>query len=575
MCRLFGFRSVTKSQVHRSLVSAENALGVQSLKHGDGWGVGYYLEGFPHLIRSSETALHDHIFQRVSGVVSSECVIAHIRKATQGTRNTLNSHPFQYGQYMFAHNGNVLGFSDRRPASPSACRRMRGKRAGRSITVRDFLASRCLPHFLRFVLGETDSELLFYLFLSHLERKATALNLPGGIHSPQITLDIMAEALLAMIDDVEEAVGDTFCRDSTQPGRDNTFLSVIVTNGRVLLAHQGGQKLFYSTHKNRCADRNVCPSFGESCEAPSKTGVVNHFIVSSEPLQGENVWTEIPPGTLVGVDERMRIRLLKWEDMVTLRAEERSEVVVRPHKHAVDRGKYAVGGCGNTGQVLEPDSAESSAATSKAGSELDLNSTVIPVVVDQTSGDTASADSARPSAESPVVSSESSPEPPTTVRSTIHPPTPPPSTPPPQRLTTPPPPMPTPPRQLSLNLLESRSLTSEPPAVSPSRDAGDLPTLHTTSPKPTHPNEYRLPYTSHAPLTPEDSEGDGGESSDGAAFGEQGQWDMLGGLPPALALRMRRQRRSSKGLVDQGVGLGGEMVNRVERAVGAGGDLEW
>jgi hypothetical protein len=38
MCRIFGFRSVIQSQVHRSLVSADNALMIQGERHPDGWG---------------------------------------------------------------------------------------------------------------------------------------------------------------------------------------------------------------------------------------------------------------------------------------------------------------------------------------------------------------------------------------------------------------------------------------------------------------------------------------------------------------------------------------------------------
>jgi glutamine amidotransferase len=97
MCRLFGFRSVLNSQVHRSLLSAENALSVQSGSHPDGWGVAYYQGGFPHLIRSPSTAYNDAVFAHVSGVVASETVVAHIRKATQGALTQLNTHPFQFG----------------------------------------------------------------------------------------------------------------------------------------------------------------------------------------------------------------------------------------------------------------------------------------------------------------------------------------------------------------------------------------------------------------------------------------------------------------------------------------------
>ena len=59
MCRLFGFRSVIPSQVHRSLLAAENALGVQSNQHRDGWGVAFYVDGSPHVTRSPLTAVGD------------------------------------------------------------------------------------------------------------------------------------------------------------------------------------------------------------------------------------------------------------------------------------------------------------------------------------------------------------------------------------------------------------------------------------------------------------------------------------------------------------------------------------
>ncbi|HEX7669417.1 MAG TPA: class II glutamine amidotransferase, partial [Polyangiaceae bacterium] len=74
MCRLFGFRSVISSQVHRSLLAAENALGTQSNQHPDGWGVAYYVDGAPHVTRNPITAMGDQLFHRLSGVVSSQTV---------------------------------------------------------------------------------------------------------------------------------------------------------------------------------------------------------------------------------------------------------------------------------------------------------------------------------------------------------------------------------------------------------------------------------------------------------------------------------------------------------------------
>lgn len=278
MCRLFGFRSIIRSQVHRSLLSADNALLVQSGHHPDGWGVAYYVGGAPHLIKSAASAMSDSLFQRVSGVVSSETVVAHVRKATQGNLSPLNCHPFQHGAWIFAHNGNLARFEE----------------------LREELRARIQPTFRRFVLGETDSELLFFLLLSHMERR-------GSVHRADYTLDDLSSAIQYMLDDVRELCGD-FSVDPAGPP-DQTYLSFVITNGQLMIAHQGGKPIYQSTWKNRCGDRDSCPSFSRECESPTRSGFVNHLLISSEPLHGENVWTELLPGQMIGVDQRMRVRM--------------------------------------------------------------------------------------------------------------------------------------------------------------------------------------------------------------------------------------------------------------------------
>ncbi|MFW6051802.1 MAG: class II glutamine amidotransferase [Myxococcota bacterium] len=270
MCRLFGFRSVIPSQVHRSLVAADNALGVQSDQHPDGWGVAYYVDGSPHLTRSPSTALGDHLFQRVSGVVSSETVLAHVRKATVGELSVLNCHPFQYGRWTFAHNGEVKEF-DRH---------------------RERVLNEVAPRLRRFILGETDSEALFYLFLTNLARHGPL----GG----RIGLEEVVESLRRTVEQAR-----ALCDGPGEEGR--ALLTFIVTDGQVMAAVRSGKELFFSTYKTRCADREACPSLSPECEAPSRSGFVNHLLISSEPLLGENVWVEMRDDEVVGVDARMRL----------------------------------------------------------------------------------------------------------------------------------------------------------------------------------------------------------------------------------------------------------------------------
>lgn len=276
MCRIFGFRSVIQSQVHRSLVSADNALLQQSDRHPDGWGVAYYNAGAPHVIKAVSSAQVDHLFRRVSGLVSSETVLAHLRKATNGELSIINTHPFQYGQWVFVHNGNIKGFAG----------------------IRDKLVNRVPPILRRFILGDTDSEVMFYLLLGHMAKRCE-LNRAG------FPLDGLLEAVRDTVQEIVELAGEICERDDGPPTEN--FLTCAITNGATLVAYQGGKELHYSTWKTRCPDRDVCPSFRPECEAATESGFVNHLLVSSEPLMGENVWNRLDPHDVVGVDWRMQL----------------------------------------------------------------------------------------------------------------------------------------------------------------------------------------------------------------------------------------------------------------------------
>ena len=278
MCRLFGFRSVIQSQVHHSLISAENALEVQSNKHPDGWGVSYYTAGAPHVIKSDKTAINDNIFKKISGIVSSETVIAHLRNATLGSVNILNTHPFQYGNWIFAHNGNIRNFDK----------------------YRDEITSKISPHLKRFILGNTDSEIIFYYILSKLSEKVELSDKHCDINSLQ-------EAIRKAVSELVETVGDYCIHDDGS--NTETFLTFIITNGKTMMAHQGGKKLYYSTYKVKCSERDTCPYFSPECEAPTENGKINHLIFSSEPLHGENTWIPMRVGQMIGVDEEMNLSI--------------------------------------------------------------------------------------------------------------------------------------------------------------------------------------------------------------------------------------------------------------------------
>ncbi|MCA9535120.1 MAG: class II glutamine amidotransferase [Myxococcales bacterium] len=270
MCRLFAFRSVIPSQVHRSLMQADNALAVQSDRHPDGWGVAFYVNDSPHITRSPATAIDDHLFHRVSGIVASETVLAHVRKATVGTNSVLNCHPFQYGRWTMAHNGEIRNFERHRAM------------------FRELVD----PGLRRYILGDTDSEVIFFLFLSFLRRRAPLF--------ARFALEDVFAALRQTVELIRE-------RSDTGAPDEDALLTMIVTDGTLMAATQGGKELFVSTYKTRCSDRDECKSLSPECEAPTESGFVNHLVLSSERMGGENVWLPLEPGEFVGVDAQMRL----------------------------------------------------------------------------------------------------------------------------------------------------------------------------------------------------------------------------------------------------------------------------
>jgi len=280
MCRLFGFRSIILSQVHKSLVEADNALGMQSIKNPDGWGVAYYVGQTPHLIKSDTSAITCDIFKKVSGVVSSHTVVAHIRKSTIGNHSILNTHPFQFGRWVFAHNGNIKNYDEHK----------------------EKLLELVNPNLRKFILGETDSELIFFIILSYIEKKF-------NLDAIKINIEVLSKTIRFAVDQIINIIGPYSEVDDA--GETETYLTFILSNGDSMIGFKGGKDLHYSTYKNKCADAQTCSSYAPNCEAPATDGKINHLIFSSEPLSGENIWSKMQNHELIATNQEMLIKIYK------------------------------------------------------------------------------------------------------------------------------------------------------------------------------------------------------------------------------------------------------------------------
>jgi len=111
VCRLFGLhagRNVIGATFW--LLDAPDNLAAQSRRNPDGTGLGLFgADGRPELYKQPMAAWHDREFACEAKQLTGKTFLAHIRYATTGKLEMVNTHPFLQDGRIFAHNGVVEG----------------------------------------------------------------------------------------------------------------------------------------------------------------------------------------------------------------------------------------------------------------------------------------------------------------------------------------------------------------------------------------------------------------------------------------------------------------------------------
>jgi predicted glutamine amidotransferase len=205
MARLVGFIGNRPDLGARLIELEGRALNVQRKPDvTPGWGVGFYQAGEILLKRRPIDDRSEINLADLTRDVRADTLLLHVRLATVGAPRTENTHPFRYRQWLFANTGTVDSFG-----------RLRGRLAEQ------------LPTFLhRDVRGETDSELIFHLFLSFLHDA-------GELDRPAVDAPAARRALRGAI-----ALVDGLCAEEGSPP---TALNILVANPEYLLAVHAGK----------------------------------------------------------------------------------------------------------------------------------------------------------------------------------------------------------------------------------------------------------------------------------------------------------------------------------------------
>ena len=274
MCRLFGFRSAVVSRAHRSLIEAQNALAEQAREHPHGWGIGWFSGNDAYVVKRDAAAASDDTFREAAERLSSNTLVAHVRRATVGGVSDWNTHPFRIGRWLFAHNGNIEGFSRMADRMRAATPESLGKRR----------------------LGETDSEAFFLFLLGKFASRGVDVS-GAGPAAPESVAESAREALA----EVREW--------AVELGEPAPIMNFLLTNGADFFAQRSGRELFFATQKFHCRDALTCAEPEKPCLLAARPyDRVNHLLVTSERIGDEDRWEEVPDDTMLALGNDFRLR---------------------------------------------------------------------------------------------------------------------------------------------------------------------------------------------------------------------------------------------------------------------------
>lgn len=248
------------SLVHQASASMKSLTRINA----DGFGVGWYapeISSEPAVFKSTSPVWNNYNLGSIAGKIRSPAIVGHVRAAkSYDPVNRENCHPFTRGRFLWMHNGDIPGRS----------------RLARQVaqTADDTL--------LAMIRGNTDSEMAFTVFLTHLEE-------------PLERRPSVEELAAAMDGTLYELASRHSEAGETRP----LELNFCVTDGECVVA-------------TRCAvSDNSAPSL---YWYEGGTEVGKSVTVASEPLYPDDSWQEFPDGEMLlihpGLEvERRELRL--------------------------------------------------------------------------------------------------------------------------------------------------------------------------------------------------------------------------------------------------------------------------
>jgi len=211
---IYGLIATSPSRIDCGLLRSQEALIRQGFGESrnsprpSGRGVALFTEDE---IRHTHEILHtpfDTTLDARLTRTAAGAAVSHVRHGSVGKAERKNTHPFLHESWAFAHNGTIENF----------------------LTIRRELMGEMTPELRRSVQGATDSEHIFYLFLSYLKRSAGSIAGDAPINRIR---DSFSKAI-SMLNEWSERTGTKVV----------SGMVIVATNRRVMLAYRQGGPLF-------------------------------------------------------------------------------------------------------------------------------------------------------------------------------------------------------------------------------------------------------------------------------------------------------------------------------------------
>ena len=202
----------------------------------DGFGIGWF-HNKNNIItyKSTKTPYTDFNFKNISKILKSNLIFAHIRAIKPFSSNIvheLNCHPFNYKNLLFMHNGDIKNF----------------------LKIKVEIIKKINKIYLNEIKGTTDSEYIFYLILSFIEKKN--------------------------LDDIQKSIIETINFLNSLKNIGIYSFNIAITNGKFVI---------FTRYINNENDTPPSLYF--------KNDIVN-ILISSEPIDYNDNWNIVPKNNI-------------------------------------------------------------------------------------------------------------------------------------------------------------------------------------------------------------------------------------------------------------------------------------